>query len=61
MGITQYEDYIYWTDFDSKSIERANKMTGKDRSLIQEGVDYALDISVIHASRQSGIVTSCFL
>ncbi|KAK7490751.1 hypothetical protein BaRGS_00017980, partial [Batillaria attramentaria] len=54
MGLTQYEDYVYWTDLASKSIERANKITGLDRTLIQDGVDLPMDISVIHASRQSG-------
>lgn len=55
MGLTQYEEYVYWTDFKSKSIERANKLTGLNRTQIQDNVDFAMDISVIHASRQSGM------
>ena len=54
MGLTQYEDYVYWTDISSKSIERANKVTGADRTKIQDEIELPMDISVIHASRQSG-------
>ena len=52
MGLTQYENYIYWTDM--ASIERASKKTGADRTRIQDQVDSPMDISVIHASRQAG-------
>ena len=53
-GLTQYMDYIYWTDWNTRSIERANKTTGSNRTRIQGDLDYVMDILVFHASRQNG-------
>lgn len=56
-GLTQYEDFIYWTDWSTNSIERCNKTTGLNRTRIQEKLDYVMDLLVFHASRQSGLCT----
>ena len=53
-GLTQYEDYIYWTDWKTESIERCNKTNGQNRTRVQEQLDYVMDLLVFHASRQSG-------
>ncbi|KAM4747687.1 low-density lipoprotein receptor-related protein 6 isoform 2-T2 [Rhinophrynus dorsalis] len=53
-GLTQYQDYIYWTDWSRRSIERANKTSGQNRTLIQDHLDYVMDILVFHSSRQAG-------
>lgn len=53
-GLTQYQDYIYWTDWSHRSIERANKTSGQNRTLIQGHLDYVMDILVFHSSRQAG-------
>uniref|UniRef100_A0A673I2Y7 EGF-like domain-containing protein n=1 Tax=Sinocyclocheilus rhinocerous TaxID=307959 RepID=A0A673I2Y7_9TELE len=53
-GLTQYQDYIYWTDWSQRSIERANKTSGQNRTIIQGHLDYVMDILVFHSSRQSG-------
>uniref|UniRef100_A0A8C2D948 Low density lipoprotein receptor-related protein 6 n=1 Tax=Cyprinus carpio TaxID=7962 RepID=A0A8C2D948_CYPCA len=53
-GLTQYQDYIYWTDWSQRSIERANKTSGQNRTVIQGHLDYVMDILVFHSSRQSG-------
>ncbi|XP_061077917.1 low-density lipoprotein receptor-related protein 5 [Conger conger] len=53
-GLTQYRDYIYWTDWNLRSIERADKRTGLNRTLIQGHLDYVMDILVFHSSRQEG-------
>uniref|UniRef100_A0A3Q2QM79 Low density lipoprotein receptor-related protein 6 n=1 Tax=Fundulus heteroclitus TaxID=8078 RepID=A0A3Q2QM79_FUNHE len=53
-GLTQYQDYIYWTDWSHRSIERANKSSGQNRTLIQGHLDYVMDILVFHSSRQAG-------
>lgn len=39
-GLTQYQDFIYWTDFNLRSIERADKRTGLNRTVV---------LQVIHA------------
>jgi len=54
-------DYLYWTDWNTRSIERANKTTGSNRTRIQGDLDYVMDILVFHASRQSGQYCFCFL
>lgn len=33
-GLTQYQDFIYWTDFNLRSIERADKRTGLNRTVM---------------------------
>ncbi|XP_061406856.1 low-density lipoprotein receptor-related protein 6-like [Lethenteron reissneri] len=53
-GLTQYQDYIFWTDWTRRSIERANKTDGKNRTLIQSQLDDVMDILVFHSSRQGG-------
>lgn len=53
-GLTQYEDYIYWADWATRSIERAHKLSGQNRTRITTQVDYVMDILVFHSSRQSG-------
>ncbi|XP_067396575.1 low-density lipoprotein receptor-related protein 5 isoform X4 [Emydura macquarii macquarii] len=54
-GLTQYSDYIYWTDWNLHSIERADKTNGKNRTLIQGHLDFVMDILVFHSSRQDGL------
>lgn len=54
-GLTQYNDYIYWTDWNLHSIERADKTSGKNRTLIQGHLDFVMDILVFHSSRQDGL------
>ncbi|KAG8179495.1 hypothetical protein JTE90_027207 [Oedothorax gibbosus] len=53
-GLTQYADYIYWTEWSTNSIERANKTDGSNRTTIQTNLDSVMDIQVYHTSRQSG-------
>ncbi|XP_048887171.1 low-density lipoprotein receptor-related protein 5-like [Brienomyrus brachyistius] len=53
-GLTQYRDYIYWTDWNLRSIERADKRSGLNRTLIRGHLEFVMDILVFHASRQDG-------
>nr|CAD7429275.1 unnamed protein product [Timema monikensis] len=53
-GLTQYQDYIYWTDWKTGNIECANKTTGCNRTRIHAQLEYVTDILVFHNSRQSG-------
>lgn len=54
-GLTQYGDYIYWTDWNLHSIERADKTSGRNRTLVQGHLDFVMDLLVFHASRQDGL------
>ena len=53
-ALTQYEDYLYWADWSTNSIERANKTSGENQTRIQGHLESVIDILVFHASRQSG-------
>lgn len=53
-SITQYQDYIYWTDWNTGDIERANKTNGTNRTKIHSRLESVTDLLVFHASRQSG-------
>jgi len=56
-GLTQFREFVYWTDQGTKTIERAHKTTGENRTRISYTDAAVMDISVIHSSRQTG--TSC--
>jgi len=53
-GLTQFRDFIYWTDQGTRTIERAHKVTGQNRTRIRYTDAAVMDISVIHNSRQTG-------
>jgi hypothetical protein len=54
-GLTQFRDFIYWTDTQTKSIERADKFNGLNRSHVHFSPEAIMDVSIFHASRQTGI------
>ena len=54
IALTQYKDYIYWADWKTNTINRANKTNGQDRVPIKQSVDSIMDILVFHGSRQEG-------
>ena len=54
MALTQYQDFLYWADWELKSIEKANKTSGKNRTTVQYNLDKVMDILVFHHSRQAG-------
>ena len=54
-ALTQYKDYIYWTDHELNSIYRANKTNGLDRTKIKSHTYDIMDILVFHSSRQEGL------
>ncbi|KAK9679907.1 Low-density lipoprotein receptor repeat class B [Popillia japonica] len=51
-AITLFENYVYWTDWRTNSVVRANKWTGGDVSVIQRTLSQPFDIQVFHPSRQ---------
>ncbi|PSN54231.1 Low-density lipoprotein receptor-related protein 4 [Blattella germanica] len=53
-GLTQYEDHIYWTDWYRKSVERADKTTGKDRIIMRTDLDGVMEIRAVASGRQTG-------
>ena len=53
-SLTVYQDFLYWADWETNTIERANKSNGLNHTLIQTQLDYVIDLVVYHNSRQSG-------
>ncbi|RUS74219.1 hypothetical protein EGW08_018025 [Elysia chlorotica] len=54
MGLSQYENFVFWTDPKRGTIERASKLDGTNRTVILRELDGVMDILVFHASRQAG-------
>ncbi|KAA0723842.1 Low-density lipoprotein receptor-related protein 4 [Triplophysa tibetana] len=57
-GLTLHEDRIYWTDWQSKSIQSADKLTGLDRKTLAENLENLMDIHMFHNHRTK-IQTVC--
>ncbi|KAK4327382.1 hypothetical protein Pmani_002145 [Petrolisthes manimaculis] len=51
-AITVFEDYLYWTDWEPKSVMRAEKYTGKNFQTIYNAIHRPMDIHVYHPFRQ---------
>ena len=54
VGLTLFEEYIYWTDFRTSQVERVNRFTGQDHSVLFSDPDYRglYSINVNHPSKQ---------
>ena len=50
----QHGDFLYISDWQIQGIERVNKFTGKDRTVLQNKLDGLMDIRYIAANRQTG-------
>lgn len=51
-SIALYENYVYWTDWRTNSVVRANKFNGSDVNVIQRTLTQPFDIQIMHPSRQ---------
>lgn len=51
-ALTLFEDYVYWTDWETKSINRAHKTTGANKTLLISTLHRPMDLHVFHALRQ---------
>lgn len=47
-----FENYIYWTDWRTNSVVRANKWNGSDVFVLQRTYSQPFDITIMHPSRQ---------
>lgn len=53
-GLCQFGSFVYWADWTHRTIERADKWTGANRSVVLTDVGNVMDIEVFNKSRQSG-------
>ena len=51
-AMTIFEEWMYWTDWNHQSIERANRFTGEHRSTLMNITHRPMDIHVVHPLRQ---------
>lgn len=53
-GLAQYGQHLYWTDWQTRSIERVDKDTGKHRFTVQSNIEGLMEVRIVSASRQQG-------
>lgn len=51
-ALAVFEDYLYWTDWETKAVERCNKYSGQDCKRLATMVHRPMDIHVYHPYRQ---------
>lgn len=58
-ALTLFEDHLYWTDWNTKSISAANKVTGKGFRNVHIDLHFPMDIHAYHSSRQPEFLNRC--
>lgn len=59
-ALTVFEDYVYWTDWETKSIERCNKYDGGNQETILTAIHRPMDLAIYHPMRQpSPVLNPC--
>ncbi|CAB3256651.1 unnamed protein product [Arctia plantaginis] len=53
-GMTQFNDYIYWTDWYKKAVMRANKKTGMNVTEIRTDLEMTMEIKAVSGDKQHG-------
>lgn len=51
-ALTLFEDTVYWTDWNTRSVEKGNKYDGSDRQVLVNTTHRPFDIHVYHPYRQ---------
>lgn len=51
-AMTLFEEYIYWTDWETKSINRAHKTLGINKTMLISTLHRPMDVHIYHAYRQ---------
>ncbi|XP_071452392.1 low-density lipoprotein receptor-related protein 4 isoform X2 [Hetaerina americana] len=58
-SLTIFEDSIYWTDWHTKSISMANKVTGSGFKTVHSGLHFPMGIQSFHPQRQPQYINRC--
>ncbi|XP_069042806.1 low-density lipoprotein receptor-related protein 1 isoform X2 [Lepisosteus oculatus] len=51
-AMTLFEEFIYWTDWETKSINRAHKTLGTNKTMLISTLHRPMDIHIFHSYRQ---------
>uniref|UniRef100_A0A3P9BHD9 Low density lipoprotein receptor-related protein 1Aa n=1 Tax=Maylandia zebra TaxID=106582 RepID=A0A3P9BHD9_9CICH len=54
-AMTLFEEYIYWTDWETKSINRAHKTLGTTKTMLISTLHRPMDIHIYHPYRQPDV------
>lgn len=52
-AMTVFEDYLYWTDWETKQIHKVNKFTGHNITSIETSAHRPMDLQIFHPFRQT--------
>uniref|UniRef100_W5N103 Low-density lipoprotein receptor-related protein 2 n=1 Tax=Lepisosteus oculatus TaxID=7918 RepID=W5N103_LEPOC len=58
-AVTLFEDMVYWTDWNTHTVERAHKFTGQGRASMVNNTHRPHDIRVYHPYRQPRMESPC--
>lgn len=58
-AIAVWEDFVYWTDWETKSVERCHKYRGDQCSSLLSTVHRPMDLRVVHPLRQPESSNPC--
>ncbi|XP_055856668.1 low-density lipoprotein receptor-related protein 6 [Episyrphus balteatus] len=53
-AVSLYQDYVYWSDWNTGDIERVHKITGQNRSLVHNDMTYISSLLIFYNNRQTG-------
>ena len=59
-GLAIFDEYIFWTDWDLKSIQKSHKLSGTGVKTVLDRVDNLMDIQIFHPFRPNN-TNPCFL
>lgn len=58
-ALSLFDDYIYWSDWNLKSISRANKFNGEKYQILQNTTHKPYDVHIFHPLRQLPYYNPC--
>ena len=58
-ALTLFEDELYWTDWYTKSINKANKFSGQPLETVRTRLHFPMDIHTWHPQRQPAGKSVC--
>ena len=51
-ALTVFGSELFWTDWEHKSVDKAHKFSGRDKTTIRRFIHRPMDIHIVHPSRQ---------
>uniref|UniRef100_A0A3P8PJI2 EGF-like domain-containing protein n=1 Tax=Astatotilapia calliptera TaxID=8154 RepID=A0A3P8PJI2_ASTCA len=58
-AVSLFEDWVYWTDWNTHTVEKAHKYTGEERTVMGNNTHRPYDIHVYHPYRQPRSENPC--